>query len=57
MRLDMTEEERQDYIEEAIDVFKNSTGSPVHETSFRICLGKAGMDVDEINHLVRINRP
>lgn len=55
--LDMTPEERQDYIEECIEVFKNSSGSAVYEAQFKLRLRKAGLDTGEIDFLVRTNRP
>ena len=54
---DLTPEERQDCIEEYLDVFKNSSGSAVHEAQLRIRLKKLGIDRDEVDMLVRLNRP
>lgn len=57
MTLDMNAEERQEYIEDCINTFKQSSGSAVHEAQLKLRLRKAGLDTDEIDYIVRTNRP
>lgn len=57
MKLDLTPEERQEYIEDCIDEFKENSGSVVAEQTCRIRLSKAGIDRDEIDYIIKANRP
>jgi len=54
---DLTPEEREECLQEYLDVFKNSNGNMAAEVRFRISLGRLGLDRDEIDYLVRTNRP
>ena len=55
--LDLTPEEREECIQEYLDIFRNTSGSAVHEYQCRVRLNKLGLDRDEIDYLIRINRP
>lgn len=55
--LDLTKEEREEYIEAHIGEFKRSAGGAVAEAMLRCRLAAIPMDRDEIDFLVRVNRP
>lgn len=55
--LDLTPEEREEYISAHCEEFKKSSGSAVAEMELRIKLARIPMDKDEIDFLVRVNRP
>ena len=54
---DLTEDEWNECYVDYIDEFKNSDGGPAAEVTCRIKLQKLGIDEDEIDYLIRINRP
>jgi hypothetical protein len=54
---DLTPEEREECLQEYLDIFKNSSGNMTAEVRLRINLDKLGLDRDEIDYLVRTNRP
>ncbi len=54
---DLTREEYNECVEEYTEVFKKSNGGIFAEVYFKHQLRKLGMDEDEIDYLVRINRP
>jgi hypothetical protein len=55
--LDLTPDEREECIIEYVDEFRNGTGGALAEYYCRMCLDKIGMDRDEIDYLIRTNRP
>ena len=57
MRIDLTREEYDECVTEYVDVFKRSNGGVFAEAILRAALRKIGMDIDEIDYLVRLNRP
>jgi len=54
---DLTPEEREECLQEYLDIFRNSSGNMTAEVNFRIMLKRLGIDRDEIDYLVRTNRP
>lgn len=55
--LDLTEEEREECVVAYTDEFKLSNGGAFAEAIYRGKLKKLGIDRDEADYLVRINRP
>lgn len=54
---DLTQEEFEECLAEYLDVFRNSSGSATAELICRIRLKDIGMEKDEIDYVIRTNRP
>lgn len=57
MKPDLTPEEYEDCIAEYLNIFENSSGSVSDELHCRLSLKKIGMEEDEIDSLIKENRP
>lgn len=53
----LTRDEYNQDVESYVEEFKNSSGSASHELWLKIRLRKIDMPEDEIDYLVRTNRP